>query len=198
MNETLRYLIEELHKIEEKIEEEIHKQNKKLPFDVKNGKIIFDQEFHIKNLEFKQNLFNYISHARWLVILTTPVIYSLIIPFILLDIMVTLYQFICFPVYNIPKVKRAQYLVFDRNHLSYLNTIQKINCAYCSYGNGIIAYTREVAARTEQYWCPIKHANKLRGTHSRYANFVDYGDGEQFRRQAPALRKQFNLDKEEQ
>ena len=69
-------------------------------------------------------------------IVTAPVIYSLIIPFVLLDLFVTVYQLICFPVYKIEKVKRSDYLIFDRYHLAYLNTIEKINCAYCSYATG--------------------------------------------------------------
>jgi hypothetical protein len=43
-------------------------------------------------------------------------------------------------------------MIFDRTHLAYLNLVEKINCAYCSYGNGLAAYLREIAARTEQYW----------------------------------------------
>lgn len=29
------------------------------------------------------------------------------------------------------------YVVFDRRHLAYLNAIEKLNCAYCEYGNGV-------------------------------------------------------------
>ena len=93
-------------------------------------------------------------------VLTAPVIYSLIVPIVLVDLWVMAYQAICFPIYKIPKVRRRDYLVFDRHHLAYLNTIEKINCAYCSYCNGAIAFVREVASRTEVYWCPIKHARR--------------------------------------
>ena len=37
-----------------------------------------------------------------------------------------------------------------------------INCIYRSYANGLCSYVTEVAARTEQHWCPIKHARRLR------------------------------------
>lgn len=70
--------------------------------------------------------------------------------------------------------------MIDRHHLAYLNSIEKLNCVYCGYANGLLAYAREIVARTEQYWCPIKHAHKLLGTHDRYARFVDYGDAEDF------------------
>ena len=110
-----------------------------------------------------------------------PVIYSLIVPIALVDIWVMAYQAICFPVYKIPKVRRRDYLIFDRHHLAYLNTIEKINCAYCSYCNGAIAFVREVASRTEVYWCPIKHARRILGPHPHYQGFADFGDAEGFR-----------------
>ena len=63
----------------------------------------------------------------------------------------------CFPIYGIERVQRRRYFAIDRHTLAYLNAIEKANCLYCSHANGVIAYVREVAARTEQYWCPIKH-----------------------------------------
>jgi len=109
-------------------------------------------------------------------ILTAPVIYSLIIPAFIMDAFVQLYQMVCFPVYGIPKVKREDYIKHDRHRLSYLNSLKKVNCAYCAYFNGVIAFVREVAGRTEQYWCPIKHASAPRDRHSRYEKFLAYGD----------------------
>jgi hypothetical protein len=120
-------------------------------------------------------------NAGILHIITAPVIYSLIVPFALLDLFVTVYQSICFPVYQIEKVKRGDYLIFDRYHLAYLNTIEKINCAYCSYCNGLLAYVREIGSRTEQYWCPIKHARRVIAAHERYNLYADYGDAGAFR-----------------
>ena len=113
-------------------------------------------------------------------------IYSLIVPIALVDIWVMAYQAICFPVYKIPKVRRRDYLVFDRHHLAYLNIIEKINCAYCSYANGAIAFVREVASRTEVYWCPIKHARRMLGPHPHYQGFADFGDAEGFREKTQA------------
>ena len=122
----------------------------------------------------------------------SPIIYAGWIPFLLMDLFVTLYQAICFPVYRIPKVRRSDYLVFDREGLPYLNAIEKFNCFFCSYGNGVAAYTREVAARTEQYWCPIKHARRIRNAHDRYPRFFDHGDAEAFRQGLARLRRQYD------
>jgi hypothetical protein len=49
----------------------------------------------------------------------------------------------------------------------------------------------EVAARTEQYWCPIKHALRVKGVHSRSQHFFDYGDAEGYRRGIEQVRRDF-------
>ena len=134
-------------------------------------------------------MWRYLLGARIAHVLTAPVIYSLILPFALLDLGVTLYQLICFPVYRVPRVRRADYLVIDRQHLSYLNLIEKINCVYCGYGNGVVAYAREVGARTEQYWCPIKHARRNADAHHLSSDFPDYGDAEAYHQRLAGLRK---------
>jgi hypothetical protein len=113
------------------------------------------------------------------------------VPFLLVDLFLIVYQAICFPVYGIPKVNRADYFIFDRGALKYLNLVERINCIYCSYGNGLFAYAREISGRTEQHWCPIKHARRLRAFHSRYGHFVDYGDARQYRDKVDIVRNDF-------
>lgn len=120
--------------------------------------------------------------------LTAPLIYSLLVPIALLDLWVTLYQQICFRAYGVPRVRRADYLRLDRHRLPYLDAVGKLNCVYCGYGNGVIAYAREIAARTEQYWCPIKHGDAPAGVHDRYASFAEFGDAAGFDARAERLR----------
>ena len=123
-------------------------------------------------------------------LLTAPAIYSLIVPLVLLDLWATFYQHVCFRVYGIARVRRADYFVVDRERLPYLNALEKANCAYCGYANGVISYAREIAARTEQYWCPIKHLRAPRSTHNRYASFIAYGDARTLRRERERLRRE--------
>lgn len=109
-------------------------------------------------------------------VLTAPIIYSIYIPLTLLDLMASIYQTVCFPIYGIEKVNRSDYVVIDRHKLSYLTWLEKLNCVYCGYGNGVLAYVSEIASRTESYWCPIKHEQKVQGPHQRYDSFCEYGD----------------------
>ncbi|MFZ1899351.1 MAG: hypothetical protein WAU35_02550 [Azonexus sp.] len=92
---------------------------------------------------------------------------------------------------TLPKVRRPTTWASIANSSPYLNIIENLNCFYCSYGNGIAAYTREVAARTEQYWCPIMHARRIRAAHERYPNFFDHGDAEAFQQGLDRLRRQY-------
>ena len=79
--------------------------------------------------------------------------------------------------------------MIDRHRLPYLNAVQKLNCLYCGYGNGVIAYAREIIARTEQFWCPIKHARRTHGAHARTSKFVDFGDADAWETQRVEIRK---------
>jgi hypothetical protein len=156
-----------------------------------NGKARFEESVLSQHRDSKRWLPSYLFHGRFLAYVTAPIIYSGIVPFCLLDLFLTIYQGICFPVYGIPKVPRADYFVFDRARLKYLNLLERFNCWFCSYGNGLFAYAAEVAARTEQHWCPIKHAARLRAPHSRYGHFFDYGDAQRYSREVETIRNDF-------
>ena len=158
-----------------------------LRYALHDGRVHFEQEILRAHKSLRIGLFRYVLNAGLLQIITAPVIYSLIVPLLLLDLTVTIYQTVCFPVYGIEKVRRADYLIFDRYHLAYLNCIEKLNCAFCSYANGLLAYAGEVAGRTEQYWCPIKHARHIIAAHEGYDKFDEFGDADAFRKRAERL-----------
>ena len=185
-------LFEKIRKLENELRKEMGKKSKELFYEIKNRKIIFDKKTKKMHKKLARNPVLYILKANWRVLLVTPIIYVCLIPIAFLDIIITLYQFICFGAYKIPKVKRADYFHYDRKYLSYLNIIEKVHCVYCSYFNGVIAYAREIGARTEQRWCPIKHSIIIEGTHSRYHKFFDYADAEKYRKEIEILNKEFD------
>ena len=149
-----------------------------------------DAQVRAGHRRLRAGLWSYFWRGDLPTILTAPVIYSLAIPFVLLDAWVTLYQAICFLAWGIRPVRRRAFMVIDRHKLAYLNGIEKVHCLSCSYVNGLIGYVREVAARTEQYWCPIQHARRVRHPHHRYPAFADYGDAPAYRRGLSAFRSQ--------
>lgn len=190
MNPKISELLDRIRAIEHQIEEETKLRRAELQADFDDKRVRFEQEILAQHRRLKTGLLKYMITANWLSVLTAPVIYSVLLPMLLLDAFVTVYQRICFPIYGIARVKRSDYFVYDRTHLAYLNVIEKVNCGYCSYGNGLMGYAREIVARTEMYWCPIKHARKVLQAHPYYAGFVDYGDPHGYQRDLERLRTQ--------
>lgn len=188
MNPKIDELLERIHRLEDEVEREFKRRRAELHADFEDRRIRFEREVLTQQRRFKAGLLRYLLDAELRNVVTAPVIYAMIVPLVLIDLGVMAYQWLCFPLYRIPRVRRRDYLVFDRNHLGYLNAIEKLHCAYCSYASGVAAYVREVIARTEQFWCPIKHARRVLQKHAYYSGFADYGDAEGYARELKALR----------
>ena len=186
----LKQLLDEIRDLENRVAEEISKEADELGYSIKRGRVRFEKEIKKRHREFTTRLTEYLSESSWLGLLMSPLVYSLIIPVVIFDVFVFFYQLLCFPVYGIPRVRRRDYIVLDRHKLQYLNIIERFNCVYCSYANGFVAYAQEVGARSEQYWCPIKHAQRLENPHSRYHDFLAYGDAEAYVAELKELREQ--------
>ena len=193
MNEQIRELLIQISDIEDEIEEIINEHQEQILYIYEDGKIKFKEGIEDVHRQLKKTIFRFLLDSKIRNVLSAPFIYSMIVPFVILDLSITLYQQICFSLYRINKVKRSSFIVIDRYKLKHLNSIEQFNCVYCGYGNGVLAYAREVASRTEQYWCPIKHARKVLGRHSRYHDFIDFGDGENYHQRLAEYRKQLSL-----
>ena len=191
MNARIEELMHRIHELEAELEADLEEKRAEFRYRIDNHRVRFEQEMKALQQRFRKSTLRYLLDAPLSYLLTAPVIYSAIVPLLLLDLVMTVYQQVCFPVYGIPKLPRANYFAFDRGLLPYLNWIERMNCAYCSYANGLMAYAREIVARTEQFWCPIKHARRLAQTHERYHQFFDYGDGERYRGELERLRKAY-------
>lgn len=196
MNGHIQNIIDRIRLLETELEGAFREQEQKFRYHVEGTRVRFEQQVREAHREMKMRWGEWLGRSRPLNILSAPVIYSMIVPLALLDISMTLYQHICFRLYSIPRVNRTDYVIMDRHRLAYLNAFEKLNCAYCSYGNGVIAYAREIAARTEQYWCPIKNARRVKGAHPRYDTFVAYGDADRLHEKVLEFRKQLVGEKD--
>ena len=176
MNERIHQLLTQMATLEDDLREALHEQETSMLFEIRGKRVEFEHSVRQAHRRLKTGFFRWLVSNRPQNLITGPIIYSMIIPLLMLDLCVTLYQALCFPIYRIAKVRRANYIVLDRQHLEYLNLIEKFHCTYCGYASGLVAYVYEIVARTEEYFCPIKHARRILGTHSRYPRFLDYGE----------------------
>ncbi len=176
MNDRISQILAQMAALEEDLRNAVRDQESKMFFQIKGKRVEFERSVKAAHLKLKKNFFRWLVTNRPQNLITGPIIYSMVFPLMVLDLCVSFYQYTCFPIYGVARVRRADYIVFDRHQLGYLNFIEKFHCTYCAYGAGLMGYMAEIVARTEQYFCPIKHAHKILGTHSRYNRFLDYGD----------------------
>lgn len=195
MTDRIQHILNQITALEDDLRTALNEQQSSMFFQIKGKRVEFEQSIKETHKRLKTNFFRWLITYRPQNLLTGPIIYSMIIPLLITDFFVTFFQLTCFPIYGIKRVRRSDYIVYDRQQLNYLNFIEKFHCTYCAYGNGMIAYVSEVIARTEQYFCPIKHARKILGTHSRYARFLEYGDAENYEEKLEEYRQALGKEK---
>ena len=176
MNEKITQLLDQISALEADLLKAVQEQEASALFKIHGKRVEFEESVRQAHRQLKNGFFRWLVTNRPQNLITGPIIYAMIFPLMMLDLCVSFYQWACFPIYGVTRVRRADYIVFDRHHLGYLNFIEKFHCTYCEYGNGLMSYMTEILARTEEYFCPIKHAHKILGTHAHYNRFLDYGD----------------------
>jgi hypothetical protein len=176
VNPKIESLLAQITALEDDLREALRERETLLLYEVEGRRIRFQKSIRETHRRLKRSVLRWIVTDRPQNFVTGPLIYGLIFPLAILDLFVTLYQALCFPVYNIARVRRGDFIVIDRQQLGYLNVVERFHCTYCAYATGLLAYTCEIAARTEQYFCPIKHAHRMLGATPRYQRFLAYGD----------------------
>jgi hypothetical protein len=194
MNENIRRILSEISELEEELASVIDEQQERLHYRIEGSRIRFEENLRRIHHELKTGVLPWLRESELRNIVSAPFIYVMIVPFVMLDVFLFVYQSVCFPLYRIPKVKRSNYVVVDRHHLGYLNAIEKVNCMFCGYVDGLLSYTRQIVSRTEMYWCPIKHARKVLDPHRRYARFTDFGVGEDYEAHVTGMRKELSAE----
>ncbi len=189
MNDKIREILEEIEAMKVKLSEEIDKQESHISYEIKNGYVTFEKEVLAKQKENMKNLFTWLGEVPLLHFLIAPLIYGMVIPAIFVDVTLFIYQQVVFRVFKFQLIKRSDYMHFDHKYLGYLNAIEKLNCLYCSYFNGLMLYASAIAGRTELYFCPIKHAKRVVAKHQYYDDFLSYGDEEDYQKKLKELRE---------
>lgn len=194
MPRRIEHLAGEIVRLQAELDREIEKRREDLGWRLNEGLVEFEHGITQRHRQLRLGVGALMGRSTLTTVVTAPLIYSLIIPVLLIDAWASLYQAICFRAYRIPRVRRSRYIVVDRGRLGYLNAVEALNCLYCEYANGVVAYVREISSRTEQYWCPIKHALAITDPHLRYYQFLEYGDAEGYRARLEEFRKRLRTE----
>lgn len=190
MSNRIRQIVEQITVLENELNAALAAHEKRLRYQIEGRRITFERAISEAHRKVRMGVFHWLLSVRPQNYFTAPVIYGMIVPLALIDLCISVYQLSCFPVYGVARVRRGDYIVFDHQHLAYLNIIEKVDCLYCSYAVGLLGYAQEITARTEQYFCPIKHARKMLASHARYERFLDYGEADDFHAKLEKFRTQ--------
>ena len=133
MNERINQILVQMAALEADLRSAVHDQESRLFFQIKGKRVEFERSVRQAHRKLKTHFFRWLVTNRPQNLITGPLIYGMVIPLLMLDACVSFYQWACFPIYGITKVRRGDYLVFDRRHLGYLNFIEKIEPRNGSY-----------------------------------------------------------------
>jgi hypothetical protein len=139
MNARITELLGRLEGLEHELEVELENARILRGFQVAGKSVRFDTDALREHRTWRVDLIPFLRGTTRASLLTAPLIYSVIVPLVLLDEWFTAYQQIYFRVFRITLVPRSEYIVFDRQHLAYLNELEAFNCVYCGDANGVIA-----------------------------------------------------------
>jgi hypothetical protein len=93
MPNTIEELLARIRALQDELEDEYRKARD--DFDLKRAQLA--EEFLRQQRRYKVGLLGFLGRTRPLVALTAPLIYAGWIPFLLMDLFVTVYQAVCFP-----------------------------------------------------------------------------------------------------
>lgn len=180
--------------IEEIRKSMIHRMDKEIIALRKRKELVYDvwvkkEEISKQKISFIKTIIQNRVWGNLKFIISSPFIYGVFIPAMLMHAIIEIYQQVCFRIYGIPLVNPKDYFIYERRHLQYLNWFEKVNCYYCSYFNCLVSYMKEIGARTERYWCPLKYSISLKDKHSQYDRFIGDADDKELRAKWEELRK---------
>lgn len=145
----------------------------------------YKEQIALQKLHEKQ-----LTNIKYL--LSTPFIYGMIVPMLFFHILIEIYHRVCFYLYDMEYIDYRNHFRFDRHRIGGISPLQKFNCIYCEYGNGLASFTKEVIGKTEAFWCPIKHEDSPESPHAYYQQFMEYGNGRNFEEKRETVREKLS------
>ena len=94
MNTSLNDILERISQLEEELQSELKRRRDALEANFDHRRVHFEQAIVERHRRFKTSLLSYITQADLRNAISAPVIYSLIVPMLMLDAALTVYQWL--------------------------------------------------------------------------------------------------------
>ena len=135
-------LVHEIVRLQAELDREIESRRRALGVEIAGRIVGFEHGVLETQRKLRVSAARLFAESKVVSWLTAPVIYSLIVPLAIVDLWVSFNQAICFRESRIERVRRSDFILFDRRHLGYLNRFEALNCMFCSYAHGLIGFVR--------------------------------------------------------
>ncbi len=116
MSKRATQIADEIRTLEQELRQEIQRIRID-SFEITEKAIHFKDEVVIRHRTQALSVLTYLRRAKMKHIVCLPIIWSCLLPAIVMDALVSLYQMLCFLLFGVLKVKRSDHVVFDRRNL---------------------------------------------------------------------------------
>jgi len=118
MDDAIGRLVAHIRALQDELDVELRAKRDRFRYRLDGRRAVFEREIRARHKSLRIGLLRFLRGSRFTTILTAPVIYSVVVTLAFLDLMVALYQMVCFPAYGIPGVPRGRYVIIDRHRLA--------------------------------------------------------------------------------
>ena len=109
MNEQIRQILSQISRLEDDLQQLLSEQQEAFNYRLEGTKVFFEQNIRVAQQRLKTGIIKFLLDSQPRNVVSAPFIYSVFFPVLLLDMWLSLYQALCFPLYRMSKVKRSQY-----------------------------------------------------------------------------------------
>lgn len=106
-------ILDRIRELEAELEVHVHEKQQQWHYRIDRRRVRFERAVREQHRALKEHVLRYLRRSRMATLLSAPVIYSVFVPLVLADLWISGYQAVCFPIYGIPKVRRADYFVIE-------------------------------------------------------------------------------------
>ena len=98
MNSRIRQILDQISALEIELNAAVQEQGGRLRYQLEGHRVVFEKAIRQAHRRVKLGVFRWFLTVRPQNFLTMPIIYGMVVPLLGIDLFVSFYQLICFPV----------------------------------------------------------------------------------------------------
>ena len=92
MNEQIRQILSQITELEDDLHKLIQEQQEEFNYRIEGTKVLFEKNIRKAQRQLRTGFFSFIRQSKPRNVVTAPVVYSVIIPLVILDAWISMHQ----------------------------------------------------------------------------------------------------------